>query len=287
MLDPTQARLNLQSTQWQGKLSVQYRLSAGRTYPVVEEMVAPLKLQRPFYNLGSGNCQSVLLHTAGGLVGGDHLSVSLHLRPETSVFWTTPSATKVYRSAGEMAQTQVQIRIEAGASLTWFPLETILFNGALYQQDLQVELSPGAIWCGWEWTRLGRTALGEGFDLGQWRSRTQVTQKGMPLWIDAQSSLTQQSALDADYGLGGYPVVGSFCWLGREIGRSLLEEIQAFLPRSEKKFSVGVTRLPQGLLCRYRGYSTEEGKRLFMGIWHILSPDRGRDKKSMNRIWLS
>lgn len=285
MLDSTGARLNIRSTQWQGKLSVQYRLSGGRTYPVVEEMVAPLKLQRPFYNLGSGNCQSVLLHTAGGLVGGDRLSLSLHLMPKTSVFWTTPSATKVYRSGGQMAQTQVQIRIEPGASFAWFPLETILFNGALYQQELEVELSPGAIWCGWEWTRLGRTALGEGFDRGQWRSRTQVNQQGMPLWIDAQSSSISQGALESDYGLGGYPVVGSFCWLGAEIGRSLLEEVRAVFPRSEKKFSVGVTRLPQGLLCRYRGDSTEAGKRLFIEVWRLLAQANGQGNWSRPRAW--
>lgn len=279
--------MNIRSTsaQWQGKLSVQYRLSGGRTYPVVEEMVAPLKLQRPFYNLGSGNCQSVLLHTAGGLVGGDRLFLSLHLRPQTSVFWTTPSATKVYRSGGQMAQTQVKIEIGAGASLTWFPLETILFNGALYQQELEVELSPGAMWCGWEWTRLGRTALGEGFDLGQWRSRTQVNQQGIPLWVDAQSSSISQGALESDYGLGGYPVVGSFCWLGAAIGRSLLEEVRAVFPRSEKKFSVGVTRLPQGLLCRYRGDSTEAGKLLFIEVWRILARAKGQGNWSRPRAW--
>ncbi|MDJ1173145.1 urease accessory protein UreD [Roseofilum capinflatum] len=285
MLDSTQSRLNVQSTQWQGKLSVQYRLSSGRTYPVVEEMVAPLKLQRPFYPLGSQNCQSVLLHTAGGMVGGDRLSVSLHLMPETSVFWTTPAATKVYRSGGEMAQTQVRIRIEPGARLTWFPLETILFDGARYQQEVEVELSPGAIWCCWEWTRLGRTALGEGFDRGHWRSRTQVTRQGMPLWIDSQGSLTQEGGLGADYGLGGYPVVGSLCWLGGAIGRSLLEDIRAVFPGSEKKFSVGVTRLPDGLLCRYRGNSTEEGKSLFMGVWRILCQAHGEENWLRPRVW--
>jgi len=285
MLDSTRARLNIRSTQWQGKLSVQYRRSGGRTYPVVEEMVAPLKLQRPFYTLGSGQCQSVLLHTAGGLVGGDRLSESLHLMPETSVFWTTPSATKVYRSGGQMAQTQVHIKVEPGARLTWFPLETILFNGACYQQEVRVELSPGAIWCGWEWARLGRTALGEGFDRGHWRSRTQITREGMPLWIDAQSSFTPEGGLGAEYGLGGYPVVGSLCWLGGAIERSLLEEIRAVFPHSEKKFSVGVTRLPHGLLCRYRGQSTAEGKRLFMAVWRILSQAHDHEICSWPRVW--
>jgi len=41
--------------------------------------------------------------------------------------------------------------------------ETIVFNGAIYRQDLRIELSPGARWLGWEITRLGQVPGEKGF----------------------------------------------------------------------------------------------------------------------------
>ncbi|NEQ11464.1 MAG: urease accessory protein UreD, partial [Moorea sp. SIO4E2] len=36
----------------------------------------------------------------------------------------------------------IRIQVETGACLEWLPQETIVFNGAVYRQDLRVELAP-------------------------------------------------------------------------------------------------------------------------------------------------
>ncbi|MDJ1182946.1 urease accessory protein UreD [Roseofilum casamattae] len=269
---------------WHGKLSVCYQSSGGRTYPEISEMVAPLKLYRPFYDR---NCAtSVLLHTAGGMVGGDRLSIAVRLMPNTQVFWTTPSAAKVYRSAGEWVQNDVRLTVEPGACLTWFPLETILYDGARYQQQVRIDRHPGALYCGWDLTRLGRTALGEGFDSGQWRSQISVFSQGIPVWIDAQASFASSGGLESEYGLAGFPVVATFYALGKEVSAATVRQIRELISSpSKQKFRFGVTRLPEGLVARYRGHSTSEGKRWFMEVWEILRREWGRDILSRPRIW--
>ena len=134
--------------QWHGSLAVVYACRRNRTQPIQQRMQAPLKVQRPFYPEGSAVCHSIFLHTAGGMVGGDRLDLSLRLEPQARVLVTTAAAGKVYGSrgrsrmvpAGLPARQTVEIAVESGACLEWLPQETILFNGAIYHQQLRVEI---------------------------------------------------------------------------------------------------------------------------------------------------
>ncbi|MFM7613460.1 MAG: urease accessory protein UreD, partial [Synechococcales cyanobacterium] len=51
----------------------------------------------------------------------------------------------------------------------------------------------------------------------------------------------------------------------------------------------GVTRLEQGLLCRFRGHSTSEVKQWFMNVWKILRSNYlGYDiikTQTIPRVW--
>jgi len=143
-------------------------------------------VQRPFYPEEPDVCHSVMLHTAGGVVGGDRLSLNFRLGPNAHTLITTAAAGKIYRSNGLEARQSIQMQVATGACLEWFPQEIIVFNGAIYRQDLRVELDPGASWLGWEITRFGRSARGERFLQGEWRSHTEIWQQGRPLWIDRQ-----------------------------------------------------------------------------------------------------
>ncbi len=49
-----------------------------------------MKVQRPFYPEGREVCHSVILHTAGGVVGGDRNQLNLHLQPDTHALITSP-----------------------------------------------------------------------------------------------------------------------------------------------------------------------------------------------------
>ena len=60
---------------------------------------APFKLMRGSNNI-DGRYEIPILHTAGGLVGGDQLTVKIIGEPGTSALLTTVAAQKVYGSIG-------------------------------------------------------------------------------------------------------------------------------------------------------------------------------------------
>ncbi|HEY9647773.1 MAG TPA: urease accessory protein UreD, partial [Chroococcidiopsis sp.] len=195
------------SSGWQGHLQLEFAQQQGATQLSHSSMQAPLKVQRPFYPEGEAVCHVVTLHTAGGVVGGDRLATEITLHPQAHGLITTAAAGKLYRSNGKVAQQTTRIAIATGACLEWLPQETIVFDGALYRQDLRVDLAEEALWIGWEIVRFGRSARGEQFAAGQWRSHTEIWQNGRPLWVDPQGLVGGSAMLTSQHGLAGCPVV--------------------------------------------------------------------------------
>jgi urease accessory protein len=258
------------ATGWQGCLELAYARRQDRTELIRSRVQAPLKVQRSFYPEGSEVCHNVILHTAGGVVGGDRLTLNIDLDAQAHALITTAAAAKIYRSTGAEAQQIVHIRLAEAACLEWFPQETIVFNGAKYKQNTRIELADRALWLGWEITRLGRSARGEQFLQGEWRSHTEVWQQGRPLWIDPQWLQGGSEMLNSLNGLAGYPVVGSFAAIGQPVTADLVEAARQLWTKQMCPGEAGVTRLMTGLLCRYRGHSTLEARRWFTEVWNLL-----------------
>ncbi len=274
---------------WHGRLNLVYANRSGSTQIIRNQMQAPLKVQRPFYPEGKEVCHSVILHTAGGVVGGDRLSSNFHLQPNAKALITSAAASKIYRSSGLESQQNIDIKLEIGANLEWLPQETIVFDGAIYQQNLRVELALKATILLWEITRFGRTARGEKFLSGKWRSHTEIWQQNRPLWIDRQLLAGGEKMLESPHGLAGKPVVATLAWVGEPISTELLEKVRA-LPSEATiypgKSTAGVTRIPNGLLCRYRGDSTAAARDWFVGIWDLLRLSFSERPCCLPRVWV-
>lgn len=275
------------SSSWQGHLDLAFDHTERGTQLSHRHVQAPLKVQRPFYPEGPEVCHLVTLHTAGGLVGGDRLSTSITLHPQAQALITTAAAGKVYRSNGPEAQQTVQVRVGAGACLEWLPQDTIVFDGACYQQRMRVDLADAAVWMGWDILRFGRTARGERFASGQWRSHTEVWQNGQRLWVDPQWLQGGSPMLDSPHGLNGCPVVASFALLGRPVSSDLIETARSLHPHPalHPSTATGVTRLMSGLLCRYRGHSTAEARHWFTQVWNAVRLEGGDRPACPPRVW--
>jgi urease accessory protein len=269
---------------WHGKLELDFVNCNGATQISHSYSQAPWKLQRPFYPEGDRVCHSVLLHTSGGMVGGDRLTADINLAEHSHALITTAAAAKIYRSSGQESQQTTQIKVAAGACLEWLPQETIIFNGAIYHQRTHIELAPQAIWCGWEITRYGRTAMGESFFEGQVRSQTEVWQQGRPLWIDRQRLSGNAEMWHSPHALAAQPVVGSLAFVGQSVPSTLVDQSRS-LAHSIVQGEFGVTRLEQGMLCRYRGDSSLEVRTWLIGVWQLLRVSLMGRSACLPRIW--
>ncbi len=267
---------------WQGQLQLTYRYDRGKTQAIQHQGVAPLKVQRSFYPEGEAICHNVILHTAGGIVGGDRLQLDIELQPASRAVITTAAAGKIYGSNGQRATQTIVQNIAADACLEWLPQETIIFDGASFHQHLQVNLATTATWLGWEINRFGRTASGEKFTSGEWKSSTEVYRAGKPVWIDRQW-LRGDKMVDSPHSLAGYPIVGNLAWIDRSVSKELIAEIRSLFDGEPSK--IGVTRLSAGLLCRYRGNSTSEVRRWFTAVWHLLRQSFLDSKPIALRVW--
>jgi len=150
---------------WHARLSLDYRLEAGRCVARFEHE-GPLRILQPLYPEGEAICHNVLVHPPSGLVGGDTLDISVRVRAGAHGLVTTPGATRFYRSAGEPAVQRAQIALDEDARLEWLPLEAICYSGCIAENHLALELAPGAQVLGWDVAALGLPESGLPFERG-------------------------------------------------------------------------------------------------------------------------
>ncbi|OKH12141.1 urease accessory protein UreD [[Limnothrix rosea] IAM M-220] len=272
------------STSWHGKVNLSYGSRDNQTVVRRCLTAAPFRVQRPFYPDGDHVCHTVLLHTAGGVVGGDRLSIDLALAENSHVFLTTAAANKIYRSNGEVAAQTGVINQAAGTILEYFPQELIVFDGADYRQSLRVNLAPGAVWCGSDIIRFGRTARGEKYHSGQWCNATEVWQEGELLWGDRQQLQGNPQLFSAWNGLNDQPIVGTLALVGLDIHEEKISQLREIAPPLKQGLG-GITKLPKGLLCRYRGSSSTEVKRWFIAMLQAWRSLYSPHKFTTPRVW--
>ncbi|GAC1502466.1 MAG: urease accessory protein UreD [Chamaesiphon sp.] len=275
----------ISQSSWHGSLNLEFAHRYGGTQLIHNQVQAPLRVQRPFYPEGSDICHIATLHTAGGIVGGDRLTMDFRLEPKTHVLITSAAAGKVYRSSGIEAGQTVRIQVAESACLEWLPQETIIFNGAIYRQDVRVELATHATWLGWEITRFGRSARGEQFLQGNWRSNTEVWRQNCPLWIERQWLKGGEEMVNSPHGLAMCPVVGSFALVGRVVSTDIVEKARILMPSVDRQGEAGVTTLLEGMLCRYRGFSTRDARSWFTQVWQIFRLAYLERAACIPRVW--
>jgi urease accessory protein len=124
---------------------------------------------------GAPELQAVLVNTAGGMAGGDGFDIKIAVGEQAGLVVTTTAAEKVYRSLGPDTTVDVKIDVAAGASLSWLPQETILFDRARLVRRIELDLADTARVVLAEALVFGRTGMGEGVKQGclidQWRVR--------------------------------------------------------------------------------------------------------------------
>ncbi len=165
-------RTGLLQLGWQG--GTQRRLSVLRQQ-------APL---RALFPLEPDGADAVVVNTGGGVLGGDRLDVEIGLGEGTRAVVTSQAAEKVYRSAGDVAEIRTRLRLAEGATLTWLPQETILFDACRLSRRLEIDLHPDARLLAAEMLVFGRLARGEQLRDGSLREAWDVRIGGRLAWAE-------------------------------------------------------------------------------------------------------
>jgi len=174
-----------------GRLTTSQRDGATHIARLYQEGCAKIRLPHTH----SGTLDAVLINTAGGLIGGDHLSWSIEAAAEGRLVATTQACERVYRSTGADARVETRISVGAKAHLDWLPQETILFENSRLDRSLEIELEDGASLTAVEAILLGREAMGERTRSAHLRDNWRIRRRGR--LIHAES--TRLSGVEAEH----------------------------------------------------------------------------------------
>ncbi|MEM9012371.1 MAG: urease accessory protein UreD [Pseudomonadota bacterium] len=161
---------------------------------VAPDEVGRTRLRR-LYQRGALKCllpgrparmEAVLLNTAGGLTGGDRLSVEVRAEAGAELTVTSQAAERLYRAPpGSEAAVDIRLTADAGATLIWLPQETIVFDRAALRRRIEVELAADARLLLVEGLVLGRLAMGERVAEATLRDHWRIRRAGRLVFAEA------------------------------------------------------------------------------------------------------
>lgn len=268
---------------WRAELALGFSERGGRTTLSQRRHSGPLRVQRPFYPEPQV-CHVYILHPPGGIVGGDTLQIQVLATERAQVLLTTPAANKFYRSKDRTsAQLHQSLTVEKGASVEWFPQESIVFDGAWLNSTTRVELARGAHFMGWEITCLGRRAAQEVYTQGEYRQHFEIWREGRPLWIERACVKGGGAVLSDAWGLAGFSVTGSFVCITKN--SRAVQCVRDAVAQITKDGLFSATQRDEVLICRYLGHSAEQARDYFIRAWKELRPLVLERTACAPRIW--
>ncbi|MEO6013799.1 MAG: urease accessory protein UreD [Devosia sp.] len=179
----------------------------------------------------SNALQAVLMNTAGGLTGGDHVRWSVEAGAGASVTVTTPACERVYRSLGPDARVENRLVVGEGAHIDWLPQETILFENGRLDRRLDVDLAQGATLTAVETVLLGREAMGEAARNARLRDNWRIRRDGRLIHAEATTLSADNRERDGISLLAGALAFATVLHIAPDAERHL-DALRQILPRT-------------------------------------------------------
>lgn len=264
---------------WHAELELGYGRFGDSTRPTLRRHQGPLRVQKHLYAEGPQVCQHIIVHPPGGIAGGDRLDISASVGKHAWAQLTSPGAAKWYRAASPAYQ-QLELRVEAGATLEWLPQETIVFSAAQAELTTHIELQGDARLLYWDMVALGRPASGERFDRGHFQSQVEIRRDGQLLWHERQRIIGGDGLLDSPIGLDGKPVFATLLVTG-EVSSELLETCRNL----QNPVRGDLTQLPGLLVARCVADEALHARAWLIELWKLLRPALLGREAVPPRIW--
>lgn len=143
----------------------------------------PLKLISPSPTVAQKSALVFLLSYGGGLVGGDGVNLSVHMRRGSSLSLVTQGHTKIFKSATPdiITSQKMQVQVDEEAAVCLLPDPVQPFEDSVYEQTQIFTLRQRASLCLLDWVTQGRAARGEDWSFTRWTGRNEVWTQGSDL----------------------------------------------------------------------------------------------------------
>ena len=214
------------------------------------------------------DAEAVLVNTAGGVTGGDRISVAGRVGAKCHLSITTQAAERIYRTTdGTTGEVTTKMIVEEGARLNWLPQETILFDQARLRRSLGIELATDARLLMCETLVFGRVAMGEKIQELHLSDHIQITRNGAPLYLDG---IRLQGAVATQLGTraiaDGAGALATLVFVAPEAA-GLLPQIRNLLPAT----AGASLRSPDLLVLRALAGDSLDLRRFMIPVLELLS----------------
>jgi urease accessory protein len=270
-------------TGWEAILKLRYAYDKGRTTLLEKSHIGPLVVQKALYPEGNAVCHTLIVHPPGGIAAGDRLSIDAQLGENSKVLFTTPGATRWYRSTSAPASQIVNLNAAPGAVIEWLPQETIYFDNTHAQNSLDVRLQGNASFIGWEIACLGRQRAGEQFTNGRVRQAMSIQVDGRMVFVERGNLGAQDALLASAIGFGDDRVFATLVAHSPRCTVALLEQCRAVEIATGMR--AGLTLIGNTLVGRALGGSSEQIRTLFVNWWKIIREPICGHAAVPPRIW--
>ncbi len=269
-------------TRWEARLRLGFVQRAGGTILAERRHSGPLRVQKPLHPEGARVCHAVIVHPPGGVVGGDALDIGVMAGADAHALLTTPGAGKWYRANGRASIQDVRLDVGEGAALEWLPQETLFYRDAEVEMTHEVSLAANARYIGTEVLCFGRTASGETFDSGRIRQTTRIRREGKLVWHEGGEIDGTGPGMHSPFGLDGHTVCATFIACGVTLDASQLRQLREEIGVTGRS---GATQLPQMVVVRHLGRSSEAARAVMVAAWRRLRPVLMQREAVIPRLW--
>jgi urease accessory protein len=244
----------------QGRLQLRFAndVQLGHTVLHVEDQQPPLRVIRAFA-LADGSALVHLHNISGGVLGGDDLTIAVHIEPGAMAQITTTGATRIYkrRADGRLACQRTTLSVGNGGLLEYLPDMIIPFANSIYHQATNITLAADAGLFAWEVVAPGRAAHAESFAYERLQLWLDITAENHPIVLERTTLEPLQQPLDAPARMGPYRYLASLycchtgvpasCWLSLETQLAAIAQHRSCI--GERVWGVS-TLVAHGLLVR-------------------------------------
>ncbi len=280
---------------WSAQLSLELGKSGGFSRLKRCAHSGPLYVQKPFYPEGRDWAHIYLLHPPAGLVSGDSLEVTIDVNEAAGALITTPGATRIYRSRDtqitqcKLQAQKISLNAKGNANIEWFPLETIVYDGAFASIETTITLESDCHFLGWEINCFGLAASNAPFVSGEFRQRYRIERNGTALFVEHIDINEQNldvilhgSAAMRGEVVSGFSIFGPVC--KSLIDKATMTGLRRLVAQHQLE-RAAISLVGEFVIGRYLGGSAAEAKQIFTAWWGLLRPLILKRAACPPRIW--